>query len=216
MEAVLPAPRGGARVVRFTVSQGGGRMHVGLVIGERRCAVDISRRPGVVDLLLSGAISRTGAGEDAEAKFIARIIDYARDSGCWVPSDPSDAGLVEVLGGTRFPLLGASYEHGALARREIPAWATEILSMATARDGAVRAFSRRKAAKPVVAGLARCLARGGQPVDLGRVAIACMASGVLEPDQIADLLRTPRPPVPDDEAPEGRPRGPPSGCRFLP
>jgi len=202
MEAVFPTPKGGASMVRFTVSQGGGRMHVGLVIGERRCAVDISRRPGVVDLLLSGAISRTGAGEDAEAQFIARIIDYARDSGCWVPSDPSDAGLVEVLGGTRFPLLGASYEHGTLGRREIPAWATEILGAATARDGAVCAFSRRKATKPVVAALARCLARRGQPLDLGPVAIACMAAGVLEPDQIADLLSTPRPPVPDDGAPE--------------
>ena len=42
MEAVLPTPRGGASVVRFTVCQGGGRVHVGLVIGERCCAVVIS------------------------------------------------------------------------------------------------------------------------------------------------------------------------------
>ena len=202
MEAVLPAMRGGVSVVRFMASQGGGRMHVGLVIGERRCAVDLSRRPGVVDLLLSSAISRTGDNDDARMQFIAWIIDYARDSGCWVPRDTSNADLVEVLGGMTFPLLGASYAHGTLARREIPVWATEILGMATARDGAIRAFSRCKATKPVVAALARCLARRGQPLDLGPVAVACMASGMLEPDQLADLLRTPRPPIADNEAPE--------------
>jgi len=204
MEAVLPTLTGGASIVRFAVSRRDGRMHVGLVIGELRHAVDISRRPGVVDLLLDDAIRRTG-DDDTRVQFTARLLDYARDNRCWVPSETCNAGLVEVLGGSAFPLLGASYDHGTLARREIPAWATEILGTATARDGAVRAFSSRNATKPVVAALARCLARSGQPLDLGPVAVARMASATLEPDRVADLLRTPRPPIPDNGEPEELP-----------
>jgi len=205
MEAVLPNLTGGVSVVTFATAQGAGRMKVSLVIGQRRCAVDISRQPGVVDLLLGDAIGRTGGGDDARVQFTDRLIEYARDNGCQVPRDAPDASLVEVLGSSTFPLLAASYEHGTLARREIPAWATEILGAATARESATRAFSRRAATKPVVAALARCLASRGQPLDLGPLAVACMASGVLEPDRLADLLRTPRPPAPHCGEPEDLP-----------
>ena len=185
----------------FSASGNTGRMKVGLVIGEGRRAVDISRQPGVVETLLSDAVGPHGIG-DAKCQFTARLIDHARDSGCWAPSEIIEATLIEVVGGSAFPLLGASYEHGTLARREVPPWAAEVLGAATARAGATLAFGRRAATKPVVAALARCLVRTGQPLDLGPLAVACMASGVLEPDQLADLLRTTRLPIPGGREPE--------------
>lgn len=193
-DALLPTLAGGTRVVRFTVPRTRGRLHVSLVIGECARPVNISRQPGTVDLLLAEAVSRTGEG-GARQQFTARVIDYARANGCWVPRDGSHAGLLEVLGGSTFPLLGASYERGALARREVPVWASGILSCGSAREGAARAFAPASTTRAVVAALARSLARPGQPVDLAPMALATMASSVLDPDRVADLLETLRPPL---------------------
>lgn len=166
--------------LRFTI--GRGRATVALVLLAGRREVDVSIQPGLV----ASVVGREG---DAVAGHLAA---FAARHGAWSPAEPAGAGLLDVVTGMTFPLLGAAIDRGASGLAEVPRWAAPVLAAPTARDAAQRAFSTR-ATRPVVAALAGGLVPGPAP----------------SPDPRASC-RTPagsggpqRPPTPAGRAPGG-------------
>ena len=97
-----------------------------------------------------------------------------------------------MFGGIAFPLLGAAYDLGASPLEEIPRWAGPVLAAPTVADGARTAFGA-SATRPV----RRALVEAIRPLPTGQVdltvlALALMASDVLEPDRLARVLCAPR------------------------
>ena len=127
--------------LRFTI--GRGRATVALVLLAGRREVDVSIQPGLV----ASVVGREG---DAVAGHLAA---FAARHGAWSPAEPAGAGLLDVVTGMTFPLLGAAIDRGATGLAEVPRWAAPVLAAPTARDAARQAFSTR-ATRPVVAALA--------------------------------------------------------------
>lgn len=183
--------------VRFVA--GSGRVAVVLALLRGRRAVDVSIQPGVVAALV----------REPDAPAVAeRLADFAGGHDAWSPPDPVAAGLLAVVAGAAFPLLGAASAAGAAPLAEVPRWAAPVVAAPTARAGAERAFGAR-ATRPVVAAFAASLvgvaapqdagapgATGapgapGAPIrepDLAPLALGLMAPA-LEPDRLARVLR---------------------------
>jgi len=129
-------------------------------------------------------------------------------------------GLLDVVAGMTFPLLGAAIDRGATGLAEVPRWAAPVLAAPTARDAAVRVFATR-ATRPVVAALAGAMvpsertagasprtagepsgedpprrelesAARSRPPDLFPLALGLMATA-LAPDRLARVLTAPGP-----------------------
>jgi hypothetical protein len=166
-------------------------------------AINISTQPGIV----SQALAAAGAGEDAPSGTRHAVVggwvcELATAVGAWHPGTAQATSLDTVVGGAAFPVLGAAYERHVRPLREIPMWAAPILGQPTARSATEVAFGA-KATRPVVSAFASSLTRPGpgaphrdQPshrVNLTALALALMGSAVLEPDQLARVLRRARP-----------------------
>lgn len=174
--------------LRFTA--GDGRVRVGLVLLEGRREIDVSIQPGLV----ARAVGRGGVpSPDAAAQVGRWLASFAAAHGAWRPEDPPGAGLVAVVGGAAFPLLGAALAGGAGPLEEVPRWAAPALAAPTARAGAQAAFAGR-ATRPVVAAFAASLLSGrpGAAVALYPLALACMAPA-LGPDRLARVLAATEP-----------------------
>ena len=186
--------RAGAAPATLRFTAGDGRVRVGLLLLEGRREIDVSIQPGVV--------ARTvGCGGAPTPEAAARVGDwlaaFAAAHGALRPDDPTAAGLVAVVGGAGFPLLGAALAQGVAPLDEVPRWAAAPLAAPTARVGAHVAFAGR-ASRPVVAAFAASLVSAGQPVGLGPaapptpaalypLALGLMAPA-LGPDRLARVL----------------------------
>jgi hypothetical protein len=137
------------------------------------------------------------------ARWIGAFADGTR---IWRPSHPDEVGIVAVVGGAAFPLLGAAYGHGAAPLGVIPRWAEPVLGEPNPRAAARSAFGA-KATRPVVSALASSLVQEPRPdsadtnragpgegpsdrlvIGLLPLALALMGAPVLEPDRLARVL----------------------------
>ena len=139
---------GGGPPTELRLSIDEGRATVALVLLGGRREVDVSIQPGLVASVVGRADGPAVAGH---------LAAFAARHGAWSPADPEGVGLVAVVAGMAFPLLGAAIDHGAGALAEVPRWAAPVLAAPSARDAATRAFAIR-ATRPVVAALAGSLA----------------------------------------------------------
>ncbi|MCU0270094.1 MAG: PcfJ domain-containing protein [Acidimicrobiales bacterium] len=180
----------GGGVTGLAATPDGGRVRVGLILPVRRRVVDVSIQPGAVEGAVTGS---SGATHGRCAPSTGEVACWLRRSAEVVGNDHVPAGddLVAVAGAAAFPLLGVAYRCGAAAEREVPRWACPVLTRSTARDAARAAFGVRAATRPVVGALASALLPGreGGPVRFGPLALALMGCDVLEPDDVARLLR---------------------------
>lgn len=192
------APPRNARVVDvevagrpvLRVARGDDRVTLGLVMPGIDRTVDVSVSPVTALRALHDAAQR-GATPPGRAEADLRAALY--DLGDRATAGPvsADVPLVALLGAAAFPILAAAYDAGAAPLEEVPRWASDILAASTVRVAATRAFGAT-ATRPVVAALARSLLRGpGEPVDLSRLGLALIGTGVLEPDQLAGVLTAP-------------------------
>jgi hypothetical protein len=166
-----------------------GRIRIGLVLPPRSRPLDVSIQPGVVERAVLDAARAADVHPEAATRATVRWLrDRARAAGH--PALPDTPGLVAIAGAAPFPLLGAAYRAGAGEVREVPRWATGVLAAVTARDGARAGFGSA-ATRPVVAALATALVppSPGGPARFGPLALALAGAAVLEPDQLARLLR---------------------------
>lgn len=188
---------GASTTLRFTAT--GGRVQVGLVLLDGRREIDVSIQPALVVRAVDGGADPCDAAA-ATAQVCGWLASFAGAHGVRCPEDPVDAGLLAVVGGASFPLLGAAVAGGAAPLEEVPRWAVGALAAPTARAGAEAAFPGR-ATRPVVSALAGALvsgvrapARGGGPVgDRGTVALYPLAlarmAPALGPDRLTRVLR---------------------------
>jgi len=176
---VAGAPGAPPTEVRFAADSG--RVAVALALLGGRRAVDVSIQPGVV-----AALVRAPDGPAVAERLAA----FAVGHGAWAPADPVEVGLLAVVAGAAFPLLGAATAAGAAPLAEVPRWAAPACTMTTARGAAECAFGRR-ATRPVVAALAGSLvgpATGtGGPPDLFPLALGLLAPALV-PDRLARVL----------------------------
>ncbi len=207
LHAQLPAAGGASHNLTFGVVDSPPRLKVGLSTGVRARPLDISRQPGVVERLVDEATACATAPGATHQQVIGHLARHLSGHGAWTP-DPSEHrpdGLLALVGGAAFPLLAAAYDRRVPARREIPAWAAPVLALPDARTAAVRALGSPAASRPVIAALAGSLAPRTGPVDLTPLALARMSARTLDPDRLARLLTTPRPPGGDGAQPSPEP-----------
>ena len=187
-EAAVDVVIGTAPVVSFTPLDG--RVATCLIMPGIDRQVDVSVSPRTALLTIRQAAEQRSVPRTQAEAITRRALDAAvAAAGAWAPGRAiGDDDLAARLGGAAFPLLGAAYDEGATAIDEVPRWAAPILSASTARDGARIAFGSA-ATRPVVTAFARSLARTeGEPVDLSRLALALIASDVLQSDRLARIL----------------------------
>lgn len=176
----------GRRVLAFTPRDR--RVRVGLVVQSIDREVDISVSPGVAVHALRHAARETSATtEQAEAAARRALTGAADTARAW--PGRADCSLSACLGGAAFPVLAAAYDQGAGSLDEMPRWAAPILAGHSARDAAVAAFGS-DVTRPVIAAFASSLTRDpGAPVDLTRLVLALIGRFILQPDQLAAVLR---------------------------
>lgn len=166
----------------------GGRLRLGLLLAARSRPVDVSIQPGVVERAVLDAARFAEIHPHAAVRATLRWL-AARSAAAGHPGLPVEAGLLAAAGAAPFPLLAEAFNAGAGPVREVPRWATEVLAAHHVRDGARVGLG--VATRPVVAALAASLlpSSPGGPVRFGPLALALAAAPVLEPDQLARLLR---------------------------
>ena len=203
--AAPPSPRsategaGSVEVIRIRVGERtvlaltpqGHRVRVGLVMPPSGRVVDVSVQPAAA----RGALTEAGRQISAPPASIAAaarsaVLDAAGRSGCWTPA--AESCMDAMFGGITFPLLGAAYDLGASPLEEIPRWAGPVLAEPTVADGARTAFGA-SATRPV----RRALVEAIRPLPTGQIdltvlALALMATDLLEPDRLARVLCAPR------------------------
>lgn len=165
-----------------------GRVRLGLVLAARARPVDVSIQPGVVERAVLDAARSAEVPPEAAVRATLRWL-AARSAAAGHPGVPLQAGLLAAAAAAPFPLLVEAFEAGAGPVREVPRWATGVLAAQRVRDGARVGLG--VATRPVVAALASSLlpSSPGGPVRFGPLALALAAAPVLEPDQLARLLR---------------------------
>lgn len=181
---------------------GDGRVKVALVLLGGRREIDVSIQPSVV-------LAAIGAGAPPSATAQRQVCDwlvrFADAHGTWRPPPelPTEPGLLAMVGGGAYPLLGAALERGAGPLPEVPRWAAPVVACPDARSAARHAFGTR-ATRPVVGALAASLvpADGGRLVALYPLALALMAPA-LGPDRLARVIRAPGPHRPPEVWPDG-------------
>lgn len=176
-ELVLADPDPAAAPVRFVLGiDDERRLVIGLrVAGER--IIDVSRRPGL--------LARAAGARTAEVAATCRRV--CGEHGAWIA--PEDAPLAAAAGGAAFPILGAAYERSAVALEFIPRWSAPVLAAPSPGPAAQRAFgirSTRATARALPASLG---VTEGRPPNLAGLALALVGAEVLEPDEIATVLR---------------------------
>lgn len=194
--------------IALALTPGDGMVRVGLVLPVLDRVVDMTFQPSASCAALHGVAARTRTPcADAEAATRAALAVAAGRARAW--DAPADAPLLAALGGAAFPLLAAAYAEGKAPLPQIPRWAAPVLSKPSARAGCVQAFGV-KATRPVVRALATGLTADDTAgteadeatVQLVPLALALMGASVLEPDQLARVLRT-RPCTEADDLPDG-------------
>ena len=96
---------GASTTLRFTAT--GGRGQVGLVLLDGRREIDVSIQPALVVRAVDGGADPCDAAA-ATAQVCGWLASFAGAHGVRCPEDPVDAGLLAVVGGASFPLLGAA------------------------------------------------------------------------------------------------------------
>lgn len=165
------------------------RLAIGLVMPVIERVVDTSPQPNAVCAATRQAARRAQIdAQEAEAALRAAITQRSQAVGGWLPDDP-ETSMVALLGGSAYPLLGATYDQGAAALEEIPRWAIPALSQHTPRDAAHAVFGARATTRPVVRAVAQTLVdQATMTVRLAHLALGLVAHELIQPDRLARVI----------------------------
>lgn len=170
-------------------------VQVRLRYGSSRIGVDVSFQPGTVVRELDLTAREHAADPNRWRLAVLSAVREFAPSLQWVEQHPD--GLLVALGALAHPLVVPVYQRGHAPSTELPRWSLPILRT-TDPTAAARVLAGPDATRRVAKALAASLITrpAPAPVELGPLAIACMGSGLVTADELANILEAPVPPQP--------------------
>jgi len=167
-----------------------GRISSSLVFGANGLRVDVSFQPGAVVCEIGLSARELGADPNRWSGAILSVLREWSGELDWCAQDPSQ--LLAAVGALTHPLLAHVYERGRQPLSAVPRWALSVLRCNEPMDAA-RALAGDGANRRLARALAESLLGDGEHsvTQLGPLGFACVATGLVSVDELANILEIP-------------------------